>query len=209
MKHLIILLLSTMTWFSSTAQKSEERQIRNAFDNYKSAILNDKGVEAVKVVDSRTISYYSEILTHVLDADSNRIESLSLLDKLMVLTIRHRASHPDILSFDGTSLLIYAIENGMVGKNSVANNTIGAITIDGTFAKGEFIANGQQTPLNFHFYKEDEQWKIDLTALFEVSTVAFERMVESSEQNENDFLFTLLERVNGKKPTPLIWDPIR
>lgn len=188
-------------------QKSEERLVKKSFDSYKTAILNDKGDEAVMYVDSRTIKYYSEILELVKTADSSKMETLSILDKLMVFSIRHRTSNEDIQSFDGKSLLVYAIKSGMVGKNSVANNSIGDVTIDSDFAKGQFIANGQKAPFYFHFYKEEGLWKIDLTSLFPVSTMAFKKMADDSGQSQNDYLFSLLEMITGKKPGAEIWKP--
>jgi hypothetical protein len=187
----------------------EKEIVRKAFDDYKSAILNDKGNDAVKLVDSKTIKYYNDVLDWVKNADSAKVESFSLLNKLMVFTVRHRASKKDILAFDGKSLLEYAIESGMVGKNSVANTTIGEVEIDRNFAKGQFVANGVKAPFNVHFNKEDGQWKIDLTSLFAVSTVAFEKMAADSGKNENDFLFDLLEMVTGEKPGQEIWQPVK
>ena len=205
--NFLVLLLVLTT--ACNGQKKEEKSVRDAFDNYKSAILNDKGDEAVKYVDSRTIKYYSDILELVKNADSTQVSSLSLLDKLMVLSIRHRTSKEDILSFDGKGLLVYAIKSGMVGKNSVANNSIGEVTIDNNFAKGQFIANGQKAPFYFHFYKEEGQWKIDLTSIFSVSTMAFKKMVEDSGQSENEYLFSLLEMLTGKKPGQEIWEKVK
>ena len=126
-----------------------------------------------------------------------------------MFSIRHRTPKEDILSFDGKGLLVYAIKSGMVGKNSVANNSIGEITIDNNFAKGQFIANGQKAPFYFHFYKEEGQWKIDLTSIFSVSTMAFKKMVDDSGQNENEYLFSLLEMLTGKKPGQEIWDKVK
>ena len=97
----------------------------------------------------------------------------------------------------------------MVGKNSVANNSIGEVTIDGNFAKGQFVVNGQKAPFYLHFYKEEQQWKMDLTSLFTVSTSAFKKMADDSGQNENEYLFDLLEIITGKKPGPGIWQPIK
>jgi hypothetical protein len=208
-KTLNILLFFLVLTTSCNGQRKEEKSVREAFDNYKSAILNDKGEEAVKYVDSRTIKYYSDILELVKNADSSQVNSLSLLDKLMVFSIRHRTPKEDILSFDGKGLLIYAIKSGMVGKNSVGNNSIGEVTIDNNFAKGQFIANGQKAPFYFHFYKEGDQWKIDLTSIFSVSTMAFKKMVEDSGQNENEYLFSLLEMLTGKKPGQEIWDKVK
>ena len=207
-KNLTLLLLFALTLNSCTAQKKEEKQVRKSFENYKSAILNDKGEEAVKFVDSRTIKYYSDILVKIKGADSVEVNSLGLMDKIMVFSIRHRATPAEILSLDGKGLLVFAIKKGMVGKNSVANNTIGDIEVDGTFAKGQFIFNGEKAPFYFHFYKEDEIWKIDLTSVFYIGTAAFRKMQEDSGLDENEFLFSLLERLTGRKPGSEIWKKI-
>lgn len=210
MKQTLIALTLLLTWSVSTfGQKSEEKLVRKSFDNYKSSILNDKGEEAVKYVDSRTIKYYSDILELVKTSDSSKVVTLSIHDKLMVFSIRHRISKEDVLSFDGKTLLVFAIKSGMVGKNSVANNAIGDITIDSSFAKGQFIANGNKAPFYFHFYKEEQLWKIDLTSLFPISTIAFKKMADDSGQNENEFLFSLLEMITGNKPNSQIWQPIK
>ena len=210
MKKIFTLLILFFALINITlGQKAEQDLVRKAFDSYKSAILNDKGEEAVKFVDSRTIKYYNDILDVVKNADSAKVETHSILDKIMVFSIRHRTSKEDILSFDGKSLLIYAIKSGMVGKNSVANNSIGDVTIDGNFAKGQFVVSGQKAPFYLHFYKEDQQWKIDLTSLFPISTSALKKMADDSGKNENDYIFELLEMITGTKPGQGIWQPIK
>ena len=202
----IFLILLSLTLF---AQKNEVKAVKTSFENYKEAILNDRGKEAVQFVDSRTMKYYGDLLEHVKLADSTAVEGLSLIDKLMVFTIRHRATKDDILSFDGKGLLVYAIESGMVGKNSVANSSIGDVTIDGSFAKGQYVSNGQKAPFSFHFYKEEENWKVDLTSVFPASTMALKKFVEDSGQPENEFIFSLLEMITGKKPGAEIWLPTK
>lgn len=145
---LVLLLIQTTYCYG---QKKEEESVSESFNNYKSAILNDKGGEAVKYIDSRTIKYYSEILELVKNAASIKINSLSLLDKLMVFSIRHRTSKEDILSFDGMGLLVYSIESGMVGKTSVANNSIGEVTIDKDFAKRTIYSQWTESSILFSF----------------------------------------------------------
>ena len=198
------LILLSLTLF---AQKNEVQAVKASFENYKAAILNDRGEEAVQFVDSRTIKYYGDLLEHVKKADSTAVEGLSVMDKLMIFTIRHRAAKEEILSFDGKGLLVYAIKSGMVGKNSVVNSSIGDVTIEGSFAKGQFLSNGQKAPFSFHFYKEEESWKVDLTSIFPASTMVLKKIVEDSGQPENEFIFSLLEMVSGKKPGAEIWLP--
>jgi hypothetical protein len=202
---LLLLLFVTSACF---AQKKEQKGVIQAFENYKSSILKDRGEEAVKYVDSRTIKYYGDILELVKTADSTKINSLSLLDKLMVFSIRHRTSKENILSFDGKQLLVYAIKSGMVGKSSVVNNSLGEVIIEGDFAKAQFVNNGKATPFYFHFYKEEQQWKMDLTSIFAISNMAFSKVREQSGQAENEYLFTLLEMITGKKVGPEIWQKV-
>lgn len=53
---------------------------------------------------------------------------------------------------------------------------------------------------------EDEQWKIDLTSLFPLSTMAFKMLV--GETGQTELILGLLEMVTGKKTNHEIWKPI-
>lgn len=187
--------------------QNDTAAIRDCFARYKTAILNDRGEEAVQYVDSRTIRYYTQMLALTRTADSTTIAGLSFLDKLMVLSVRHRTTKAELQPMDGEDLLVYAINHGMVGKGGVIQNDIGAITIDDSFATGQLVRKGQPIPLQFHFYKEQEQWKLSLTALFPMAEAAMQKMVADSGESEHDYLLTLLETTTGKKPSPSIWNP--
>ena len=113
------------------------------------------------------------------------------------------------MSMDGKGLFIYAIKNGMVGKNSVANNTIGEVTIDKDFAKGQLVVRGNAVPMYFHFYREQANWKLDLTSLFPIANMSFKKMIEDSGKEENEFLLNLLEMMTGTKPGPEIWQTMK
>jgi hypothetical protein len=186
-----------------------EDSVRAAFDNYKAAILNDKGEEAMKYVDSRTIAYYDNLIELVRTADSTELESLSMLDKFMVLVVRYRTTKEDILAFDGNDLLVYAINSGMVGKSSVANNSIGEVTIVDEFASGNFINNGNVSPFDFHFYYENGGWRVDLTSIFVVSETAFKQVIAQSGMPENEFLISTLQATGEKKSDGNIWEPVK
>ena len=202
------IILSLITISYCYGQTDTKELVRESFNKYKNAILSDKGEDAVNYVDSRTIAYYAKILETSKRADSITVSELGPLDKLMVLSIRHRTSKKDILSFDGKALLIYAIKEGMVGKNSVMNSSIGDVEIDGNFAKGQFITNGQKAPFHFHFYNENNQWKVDLTSVFPIGRIAFQKMIDDSGQDENQYFLMILEMITGKKARNKIWQPL-
>lgn len=200
-----ILFFSTFCF----SQKKEEKQVRKAFEKYKTAILSDKGKEAVNSVDTRTINYYNKIINETIALDSIGLDSLGTIDKLTVLTLKHKASKKELLKFDGKGVLEYAIKNGMVGKSSVVGTTIGEVIIEDNFAKGQLVKNGQEAPFYFHFYKEDEVWKIDITSLFSIGTIAIQKMIKDSGTDENVFFVNLLELITNKKPGTELWQPIK
>jgi hypothetical protein len=179
-----------------------------AFESYKSSILNDKGDEAINYVDTRTIKYYDKLLELIKTADSLAIEQSSILDKYMILAIRHTVEKEKLLKMTGRELFIHAIKSGMVGKDGVMKGSIGEVTINNDFAEGQFLSDGQPTNMNLHFYKENNTWKIDLTSIFTKSTVGFKKMIDNTGYSENEALFRILENLYGKKPNQDIWKPI-
>lgn len=211
MKHftritfLALFLIPTLV----TAQQTEEQLVKKTFETYKSAILNDKGEEAVEQVDAKTINYYGDILDKVKTADSLTVDKFTLMDKLMVLIIRHRISKDEILTTNGKQLLVTAIKMGMVGKSSVMNNEVGVVKVNGNFATGELLVQGQKTPLAFEFNKENGAWKLDLTAVFPAGEAAFRQMVKQSGEPENAYLLSLIELTSGKEPGAEVWVPMK
>lgn len=208
-RNILIIIVSIFFLASCTVQKRNELQVRKTFNSYKKAILKDQGEKASYFVDKNTLNYYSDILVKVINSDSTEIDALNILDKLMVLSIRHRVSKEDILNFNGKKLFIYAIENGMVGKGSVRNSEIGEIKFNSETAKGQFIINKIKAPFYYGFNKESNEWKLDLTSIFEVGKNAFKKIQEESEQSENEFLFMILESLTGRAPNDQIWQKIK
>jgi len=207
-KILSLLILVCIGLTSSFGQKKDKKLVQETFDGYKNAILEEKGETAATFVDSKTIQYYSDILEKTKSADSTTVSDMGIIDRLMVFSIRYRTPKAQILSFDGKKLLIYAIQEGMIEKNSIQNLTIGKIDIDKKVATGQLISNGQNVPFHFDFYKEKDIWKIDLTSVFGVSQMAFKQMIKSSGIEENVYLLKLLSMISGKEPKNNIWKPI-
>ena len=201
-------IINTIIFFliiSCNAQNGEKEEIIECFNKYKNAIVTNKGKVAVKEIDSRTISYYSEILEKIKSADSLSIDKLSILDKFSVLSLKHFATKEEILSFSGKDLFRFAIKKKMTGN--VINVTVGEIIITNESAKGQLISNGKKTSTNFNFYKENGSWKINITSMLTSGILAIKRMVENSGKSENDFIIYILGKANGKKTRIDIWKP--
>lgn len=208
MKKIVFVLLLIFGFIQTKAQKADIKAVEQCFKNYKKAILNEEGEEAVKHLSKVTLDYYEQMLDYTLHADSNKLEELGVMDKFMVLALRHRTSVEDLRSFDGKRTIVYAIEKGMIGKSSVSRIEMGKIKIKDTKAEGNAVIGGKETPINFVFYKEDNAWKLDLTSIFPISEKGFEQLIENQDKSENDFLLGLLETITAIEPSASIWKPV-
>lgn len=208
MRSILILFIFLVTIMSTEAQTNDIADIKKIFEQYKSAILNDKAEVALNSIDNRSIDYYKGILSEVKKADSNKISTMSLMDKITVLGIRARATKQEIINMKGSDAFLFAIRNGMVGKSSVVNNSVGEITVDNNFAKGELLVKGNKTPIYFHFYKESEGWKLNLTELFSLGNSSLKQMFQESGKSENEYLLEILSLLSGKTLGYEIWQPV-
>lgn len=205
LKILAICLFAAVT---ALAQSSEADQVKACFRGYKSAILEKKGAVAAKFANQNTIDYYEKMRRVSLDADSAKTEDLELLDKILVLVVRHKLLRVDIEPLDGVGFFRYAIDMGMVGEESVKNLEIGVVEVKGNTAIGGITVGGGPTPLAFQFTKEGS-WKIDITSIFDVTSTALAQVIQSSGATENEFIFQLLYQLNGESPGDSIWHPMK
>jgi len=116
--------------------------------------------------------------------------------------MRHRIPPELLITMDGRKLFEYAVINGWVGKNSVTKLSSGKITVNGNFATSQVIVNGENTPLYFHFYKENSSWKIDISEMTKWGEGAFIHQQQNSGLSEQEFIFKLVQIVSGKPVNP-------
>lgn len=203
MKRLLIYVFPI--FMACTMNNADNEGINECFNGYKAAILSKNGGEAIKFVDTRTLNYYTQMLEYAISINSTELQEKSFLDKLMILSLRHRATADELHNFTGETLFKWAVESGMIGKESVQNTSIGKIEMNGQTAKAQFINNGQPTPFQYEFVKAEESWKIDLTSMFDISEKALLQMAKRQDMSQQEFIYFMLKMVTGKEVDPNIW----
>lgn len=204
----IKLITAVIFSFSLIFNTTDSQAIKECFDSYKESILNQNGKAAVEKVDSYTLAYYDRILTLSLKGQETEVRNLSVIDKTIVLIIRHRVESQILKQMNAESLFIYAVNNGWVGKNSVLDLELGKVTVSNKVAKGEIIAKGNPSSLYFRFNKENEKWLIDLTSIMPASNIAFRQLIDSKNLDDDEFVINMIESVSGKRVTENIWQPL-
>lgn len=210
MKKSTLLIAFLFAGHLVSAQFKEVKAILKCYDAYTEAVLHDKGDDALKQVDTNTVNYYNKIADLVRTADSATVVNASFMDELMILLIRHKSTREEILAFTGSSLFVYAVNNGMVGKEQVQNNSIGKITMNGNVAEAQLVVGGTETPFHFTFRKTGRKtWALDLAAVMQDSEEALATAIANVGMSKEDFILQMLPMSNGQPVKPDIWHPVK
>jgi hypothetical protein len=67
------------------------------------------------------------------------------------------------------------------------------------------LIDGQAAPNRFQFSKEDGVWKFDLIHVIHDTDLALKAAAKQSDVLENEFIFSLIETLTGKKIDDTIW----
>lgn len=187
---------------------NQHKLVNAAFENYKTALTNGNGSEAVKYVNQSTINYFNNILGWVRYADSTQISQARVFDKLMILVVRHKATKEEIQSFDGAGLLAYCISNGLIGKPPISGSTITNIKVADKTATAQIVMKSK--PQNFYLqFFEEKNWKIDLTAIFNDSNTKLQSIASEQHKTETELVLYIIEKNLKKTVTKEIWKPIK
>lgn len=181
--------------------------MRSTFDAYKRALQETDGAAAAELVSRSTIAYYEEMVQLAFTAPEEDLRARSTVDQLSVLSLRHQIPREELEGLDGKGAVAAAVDQGLIGD--VSQLGIGEIEIDGDEATGRAISEGQDAALaRWSFRREDGTWKLDLTALFELSGVGFEQAADQAGMTVEELIFRSLEIATGREVSPDIWEPL-
>ena len=204
----LIAVLCLLLVLSAHGQDTEEKKVYECFKRYKALILLGKGEEAFELIDSNTYRYFEQTLKASIYADRKAVEALPLIDRLSVLLVRHRIPAEELLTMTGREYFVQSVKQGMFGKNSLAAIELGKTEVTGTSARAQIIRDLEDTDMWFRFFKEKGNWKLDLTSLFEPTTLGLLAGLAKEGMSENEFIFAILEST-GKPVTEEIWMPLK
>lgn len=184
-----------------------EKEVQQSYERYKTAVANGNGAEVLSLVSNNTILYYGSLIDMVKNADSSKLETANLLEKFSVLAIRHSVDWGMLRAMDGQSLLMFAIENGMIGRET-ARTAIGSVKLrNESLAAGELVLDGRPTGNTADFYWESGRWKVDLTAVLKANEIGLKKMLSKPNLTENQSILLTLKETFGKEPGREIWQP--
>jgi hypothetical protein len=181
--------------------------VRSAFSAYKAAILSGSGAAALELVSQSTVSYYREMQQLALYAEAAQVRARSIVDRTQILTMRHRVDPHVLRRMSPRDLFVYAVNQGWVGKESVARLEAGAARVWGATATVEIIRLGNRTGLQYPLTHERGRWRVDLVPTLDWANSAMGQLARRQGVSEDQLILTLLQVASGRPVPEGIWDP--
>lgn len=189
------------------ALQEEIQLVKAAFTKYQMAVLSQDGYEAMKCLNQKTIDFYDDILDKVRYASKTDIKLLSDADKMQVLAVRRFFTEELIFDLTGITLCAASIREGLFSTQHLKAMSIGRVATKQNKAKAQMILDGKQTPIFFDFSKEDNEWKIDLTTTFIITSKYLENEAKKLDLSTSDYILEILQLSDEEKVS--IFEPLR
>ncbi len=180
------------------------KAVKSNFSRYKSAIRNNNGSAASKLVSQSTIDYYTRIKKIALSGPAPQVRNLGVVDKLIVLTLRHRVPRSRLDSMSGKDLFEHTVSSGWT---KAPQDKLGFISGNEELAFGHLSPDGKPGIDKLKFMKEANSWKFDVTSLLEISEKTYKEKLSGSNSSPDQFVLSILENSSGKKVRRNIWYP--
>jgi len=205
--RLVVAALLVLAIPANAGAGDDETAVRQAFDAYKSAVLNGDGSAAAALLSAATVDYYVTMRDHALYAAEQEVRGFEGMDMLMVLRLRDAIAVDRLREMTGNDLVIYAVSEGWIGKASVESLSITAVKVEGDTAVADVLTEHGPYAGGFRFQREADVWKLDLLQVMQVGNAAFDQLARQRGIKREDFAFSLLEQLNGAPVDPAIWQP--
>jgi hypothetical protein len=206
----LVLVCFSILPFYGMAQ-TDTTPIRQSFNFLKAALIEENGKEAVKYIDDSTLTYYSQLYQQAKTLDSLQVENLSVLNKAHVFALRVKAQTQPLPSANGKPFFVYAVDNGLVDKVGppISGTELGSIIIDKSGAKGQLMLNNTKLPYFVNFRYEKNEWKVDITSLFSITTQLLHQLAVNSNMTDTDFILETSQAASDAKVRSSIWKPLQ
>ena len=171
---LALVVLTGATSCSRLGQTGDEAQVAQAFDSWKSAVINHQTNQEMAYIPSHVDDYLHALNSPVVDtAPAATVPpSASPGVDLLLRTALEKKVPPDLRAHLTMAALLQRItERNLLSAHNVQQIALGHVSVMGNRASAEVYYQGTLTALRLPFVKEGDAWKIDVMALLPYAEV--------------------------------------
>lgn len=198
-------------FLSMSLHAQDEAAIKTAFENFKTAALEQNGAAVAHSVDDASIAHFEALLDIILKSDSTALNALDMKDLIPILQLKLLAGPDTLPTIDGQQLLSFAVSQKLIHTGAIEYAELGTITLKGNQATAAYLFQEQELPVNFEFTKASDQWKFSLVKLMETGIYQSSTIIpqQSEQVDRNQYLTDVLYYTTGLWPNMAeLWQPI-
>ena len=180
------------------------KKIRDNINKYLKFSSEKNGLKAIQFLSAATIDWYDKICYKIKFFTKEQIKKLSIIEQTIILRSRSFLSDSDLKIINGEDLLITALNNGMIGKETMSKIVFTKIdfitenTINVYYRGGK---NGEiHSEKDVTFFKENNIWKIDLVMKMQQTDVMLMNQAQImgfGKQKFINYIFSIDPNINN------------
>ncbi|HZW09646.1 MAG TPA: hypothetical protein VFF69_07065 [Phycisphaerales bacterium] len=192
-------------------QAAEKEAIRAALRQLDDANEARDGAAAVAVMSSRALEEYTRLVKIALDGSKTDVQTLSPLEMLQVIQMRHRMDRRQLAAMDGKAFQEYATGEGWnSGARARWEDTIGDISVAGDTAYAEVLGtDGGDSGVQGHFEREEGVWKVNHFSFMRVWDDELRRLALQYDIGLPEMIVRFEEMATLQQIRKSIWEPMR
>jgi len=187
------------------APDDDRRDVRALFARYRAVASAGDGAGAAALVDGSTVAYYQAALVRARTASRADLAGLPLIDRLVVLSIRHRIASEVLVGLDGRSLVAAGVAGGWIGSQGTAHMELGEVILNGDIAEAPVLVDGRPAEFSFRFRREPLGWRLDLNSVHPATEQALAAAIAESRMPADSFMVAALAQATGRPVGVEVW----
>lgn len=208
---LLTLTLALLPACEESGGSEEEEAILACLRQLDEATTGCDGPGAVAVMSQRALDEYTNIVKIALDGTKADVQSLSPLEMLQVIQLRHRLTRQQLEQMDGRAYQEYATgECWYTGGQATWEESIGKIYVSGDTAYAEVRGiDGEASGVQGHFEREEGVWKVNQFSFMRVWDDELRRLAAQFNISVPDMIVRFEEMATLDNIRSRIWEPMR
>ncbi|HEX6749830.1 MAG TPA: hypothetical protein VF092_21235 [Longimicrobium sp.] len=185
----------------------EAARVLEAYRAYLRAIQSHDGNAAAALVTPAVLAFYGDVQQLALYAPAAEVRALPLMQRLMVLSLRHRWEPARLRA--ATPAELFAAE--AVNTPSDTTTQPRAPSVSNGVATVALEQGGRRTSLRMGFVRDRGTWRVDLLPLLAGTGCILRgrmRLQGIPRERDDELLLRMLEMSSGRPVKPGVWNPL-
>lgn len=180
--------------------------IKATFERYRTEVLASNGAAVPAIVSPSTVAHYDQVVRLTQTGGPAEIAAAGVMDRLMVARLRVSMPPAELAALDGSGLLVYAVDNGMIDPSSVETNSLGEVRVDGDRGYAEMLVDSVPSGVDWEFVRAEPGWTFDLAAGFPLINDTLSQVASEAGMTDDEFIFEAVTMVTGEPVDASIYD---